>query len=66
MNPNPGKIKIETSEWPKNENKCWYRIESRKHVLKLRLNDNIVIAPAKTGKDKIDKITVIENKLIWS
>ena len=36
--------------------------------LKLRSNNNIVIAPAKTGKDKINKITVIEidheNKLI--
>ena len=26
--PNPGKIKIYTSGWPKNQNKCWYNTGS--------------------------------------
>jgi hypothetical protein len=55
--PNPGKIKMYTSGCPKNQNKCWYRIGSpppagsKKDVLKFRSVNNIVIAPAKTGKD---------------
>ena len=53
--PNPGKIKIYTSGWPKNQNKCWYKTGlpppagSKKEVLKLRSVKSIVIAPARTG-----------------
>jgi len=63
--PKPGKIKIYTSGWPKNQNKCWYKIGSpppegsKKEVLKFRSVNNIVIAPAKTGKDNNNKIAVI-------
>ncbi|GHJ61420.1 hypothetical protein NOK12_39380 [Nocardioides sp. OK12] len=63
--PNPGRIKIYTSGWPKNQNKCWYKIGSpppvgsKKDVLKFRSVKSIVIAPAKTGKDKSSKNAVI-------
>lgn len=54
-----------TSGWPKNQNKCWYKIESpppegsKKDVLKFRSVNNIVIAPAKTGKERSSKIAVV-------
>jgi len=63
--PNPGKIKIYTSGWPKNQNKCWYKIGSpppagsKNEVFKLRSVSSIVIAPAKTGRDRRSKIVVI-------
>lgn len=63
--PNPGKIKIYTSGWPKNQNKCWYKIGSpppagsKNDVLKFRSVNSIVIAPANTGNDKSSKIAVI-------
>jgi len=75
INPNPGRIKIYTSGCPKNQNKCWYRIGSpppegsKKAVFKFRSVKSIVIAPAKTGKDKINRIAVIKidhgNNIIW-
>lgn len=55
-----------TSGWPKNQNKCWYKIGSpppegsKNEVLKLRSVNNIVIAPARTGRDKRSKIAVIK------
>lgn len=63
--PNPGKIKIYTSGWPKNQNKCWYRIGSpppagsKNEVFKFRSVSSIVIAPANTGKDKSNNKAVI-------
>jgi len=63
--PNPGKIKMYTSGCPKNQNKCWYKmgspppLGSKKVVLKLRSVNNIVIAPANTGRDKSSKTAVI-------
>lgn len=63
--PNPGKIKIYTSGCPKNQNKCWYNTGSpppagsKNEVLKFRSVNNIVIAPAKTGKDNNNKTAVI-------
>lgn len=63
--PNPGKIKMYTSGWPKNQNKCWYKIGSpppigsKNEVFKFRSVNSIVIAPAKTGKDKRSKTAVI-------
>jgi len=63
--PNPGKIKIHTSGWPKNQNKCWYKIGSpppagsKNEVFKLRSVSSIVIAPATTGRDRRSKIVVI-------
>jgi len=62
--PNPGKIKMYTSGWPKNQNKCWYKMGSpppaglKKEVLKFRSVRSIVMAPAKTGRDKRRRIAV--------
>lgn len=56
-------------EIPKNNYKylpCWNKIGSpppagsKKVVLKLRSNNNIVIAPANTGNDKSNKKAVIK------
>jgi hypothetical protein len=63
--PNPGRIKIYTSGWPKNQNRCWYKMGSpppegsKNDVLKFRSVNSIVIAPAKTGKDSNNKTAVI-------
>ena len=63
--PNPGKIKIYTSGWPKNQNKCWNNtgspppIGSKNEVFKLRSVNNIVIAAANTGNESNNKIVVI-------
>jgi len=64
INPNPGRIKIYTSGWPKNQNKCWYRIGSpppigsKKEVLKFRSVRSIVMAPANTGSESNSRIAV--------
>jgi hypothetical protein len=63
--PNPGRIKIYTSGWPKNQNRCWYRIGSpppagsKNDVLRFRSVRSMVIAPARTGKDRRSSTTVI-------
>lgn len=63
--PNPGIIKIYTSGWPKNQNKCWYKIGSpppagsKNDVFKLRSVNSMVIAPANTGSDNKSNTTVI-------
>jgi len=64
-----------TSGCPKNQNKCWYKIGSpppagsKKDVFRFRSVSNIVIAPVKTGNDRISKIAVIKidhgNNGIW-
>lgn len=65
MAPKPGRIKMYTSGWPKNQNKCWYRMGSpppagsKKAVFKLRSVSSIVIAPARTGKDNNKRTAVI-------
>jgi len=62
--PNPGRIKIYTSGWPKNQNKCWKStgspppVGSKNEVLMFRSNNNIVIPPANTGKLKTNKKAV--------
>ena len=54
-----------TSGCPKNQNKCWYKIGSpppagsKKVVLKFLSVNNIVIAPARTGRDRRSKTAVI-------
>ena len=59
-------INTYTSGWPKNQNKCWYKIGSpppdgsKNDVLKLRSVNNIVIAAANTGKDNNNNIAVIK------
>jgi hypothetical protein len=63
--PNPGRIRIYTSGWPKNQNRCWYKMGSpppagsKKEVLRFRSVRSIVIAPASTGSDRSRRITVI-------
>jgi len=54
-----------TSGWPKNQNRCWYKIGSpppegsKKEVLKFRSVSNMVIAAARTGRERSKRITVI-------
>jgi hypothetical protein len=63
--PNPGRIRMYTSGWPKNQNRCWYKMGSpppagsKKVVLRFRSVRSIVIAPAKTGNDKRSNNAVI-------
>jgi hypothetical protein len=74
--PNPGKIKIYTSGWPKNQNKCWYKIGSpppagsKNEVFRFRSVNNIVIAPASTGSDNNRRMAVKNtdqtNNGVWS
>jgi len=63
--PKPGIIKIYTSGWPKNQNKCWYKIGSpppagsKNEVFRFRSVSSIVMAPANTGSERRSKTTVI-------
>ena len=63
--PNPGRIRIYTSGWPKNQKRCLKRIGSpppvgsKKDVFKFRSVRSIVIAPARTGRARRSIITVI-------
>ena len=65
ISPNAGKIRIYTSGWPKNQNKCWNNTGSppptgsKNVVLKFRSIKSIVIAPAKTGNDSNSNTSVI-------
>lgn len=58
-------MRIYTSGWPKNQNRCWYKIGSpppagsKKAVLRLRSVNNIVIAPANTGRLNRRRMAVI-------
>jgi hypothetical protein len=63
--PKPGRIRMYTSGCPKNQKRCWYRIGSpppagsKKVVLKFLSVNSMVIAPARTGKDRSNKNAVI-------
>jgi hypothetical protein len=63
--PNPGRIRIYTSGWPKNQNKCWYKIGSpppagsKKVVFRFRSVRSIVMAPANTGRESSKSRAVI-------
>lgn len=65
--PNPGSIKIYTSGWPKNQNKCWNKIKSpppegsKNDVFKLRSVSSIVIHAARTGNASISNSAVINS-----
>jgi len=54
-----------TSGCPKNQNRCWYRIGSpppegsKNVVLKFRSVRSIVMAPARTGRDRSRRMAVI-------
>ena len=62
--PKPGRIRMYTSGWPKNQNRCWYSIGSpppagsKKVVPKLRSVSSMVIAPASTGSDSSSRNAV--------
>lgn len=68
--PKPGRIRIYTSGWPKNQKRCWNRIGSpppvgsKKEVLQFRSIISIVKAPARTGRAKIRRTTVIKTDQI--
>src|SRR6476661_10731150 len=62
--PKPGTIRMYTSGWPKNQNRCWNSTGSpppsgEKNVVpKLRSVSSIVIAPASTGSDNSSRNAV--------
>src|ERR1700681_1570319 len=62
--PKPGRIRMYTSGWPKNQNKCWNNSGSpppsglKKVVPKLRSVNSMVMAPASTGSDNSSRNTV--------
>ena len=62
--PKAGRIRIYTSGWPKNQNKCWYKTGSpppagsKKVVFKFRSVRSIVMPPASTGRDRRRRIAV--------
>lgn len=64
MAPNPGRIRIYTSGWPKNQNRCWYKTGSpppagsKNVVFRFRSVRSIVMAPARTGKDRSNRMVV--------
>ncbi len=53
-----------TSGWPKNQNRCWYRIGSpppagsKKEVFRFRSVRSMVIPPARTGRDRSRRMAV--------
>lgn len=63
--PKPGKIRIYTSGWPKNQNRCWYRTGSpppagsKKVVFKFRSVSSIVMPAARTGRASSSSTAVI-------
>lgn len=68
-------MRIYTSGWPKNQNRCWYRIGSpppagsKKVVLRLRSVSSMVIPAASTGRDRRSRTAVIStdqtNSGVW-
>lgn len=62
--PNAGTIKICTSGWPENQDRCWNKIKSpplngsENEVLKCLSKVIVVIHPANTGRDNNNKILV--------
>ena len=65
MAPNPGKIRIYTSGWPKNQNRCWNKSGSpppegsKNAVFKFRSVRSIVMAPARTGRERRRRTVVM-------
>lgn len=63
--PNPGRMRMYTSGWPKNQNRCWKRTGSpppagsKKAVLMFRSVSSIVIAPASTGRERRRRTVVM-------
>lgn len=73
--PNPGRIRMYTSGWPKNQNRCWYRIGSpppegsKKVVFRFRSVSSMVIPAASTGNESNNRTAVINtdhtNNGVW-
>lgn len=73
--PNPGRIRMYTSGWPKNQKRCWYSTGSpppagsKNVVFRLRSVRSIVIPAAKTGRDRSSRTAVIRtdhtNRGVW-
>lgn len=73
--PNPGRIRIYTSGWPKNQNRCWYKMGSpppagsKKVVFKFRSVRSIVMPAARTGRESSSRTAVIRtdqtNRGVW-
>lgn len=63
--PNPGRIKMYTSGWPKNQKRCWYRIGSpppagsKNVVFRFRSVRSIVMPAARTGSERRSSTAVI-------
>lgn len=63
--PNPGRIRIYTSGWPKNQKRCWNNTGSpppqgsKKEVLRFRSVSSMVIAAASTGRARSSIMAVI-------
>ncbi len=63
--PNPGRIKMYTSGWPKNQKRCWYRIGSpppagsKNVVFRFRSVRSIVMPAARTGSERRRSTAVI-------
>ena len=74
INPNPGRIRIYTSGWPKNQKICWNIIglpfpSGLKNIVLILISVRIIVIPlANTGTDRFKRMEVImmaqENKLI--
>jgi hypothetical protein len=66
IRPKAGRIRMYTSGWPKNQNKCWYKIGSppplgsKNEVFRFRSVNSIVIAPASTGRERRSRMAVIK------
>lgn len=64
--PNPGRMRIYTSGWPKNQNRCWNKTGSpppdgsKKEVLMFRSVSSMVIAAASTGRANSSIMAVIK------
>lgn len=63
--PNPGRMRMYTSGWPKNQNRCWNKTGSpppqgsKNEVLRFRSVSSMVIAAARTGRANSSMIAVI-------
>ena len=73
--PKPGRMRMYTSGWPKNQNRCWYRIGSpppagsKKVVFRFRSVRSIVMPAARTGRESKRRTAVIKtdhtNRGVW-
>lgn len=65
--PKAGSMRIYTSGWPKNQNRCWNSsgsppaLASKKLVLKHRSVSSMVIPPANTGMARSRSIAVMSS-----